>query len=62
MFGSEHINTRKDGETGGVTKVTEERRHGYNTDRWWHGKVTSETDLKGRDETGGVEQMVSWGA
>lgn len=51
------LTPKKMGETGSVTKVTEERGQGSGRELWWHGKVTSEMDLKGWEEMGGVEGM-----
>lgn len=44
------------GETGSVTKVMEERGQGRGGELWWHGKVTSDMDLKGWDEVGGMKK------
>lgn len=45
------------GETESVTRVTENRGQGCGRELWWHGKVTSEMDLKGWEGVGGVKRM-----
>lgn len=45
------------GEMESVTGVTENRGRGCGRELRWHGKVTSEKDLKGREGVGGVKRM-----
>lgn len=51
------LTPKKMGESGNVTKVMEKRGPGWRGERWWHGKVTSEMDLKGWEVSGGLEGM-----